>query len=387
MKLLQKILIATDFSSSSDSVFQRALEIAGVFKSEIFLLHAIPDLKEEIFSLDEVKNMATEKLRKYEDIAKSKGVKLSDVRVETGEPFKRIIHHSNANDVNVIIIGAGGKNEKGDYNLGITAERLLRRSTKPVWMIKGDIQLEYKNILCPIDNSKHSQRILKNAVHLARQLKAELTVMHVIKPLSSVFSLFSENILASKQKKYNDGQTAKFESFLKEIDFHGITWKKIIKQGRPSHEILDIINKNATDLLIMGALGVTSDPDVSIGRVAEKVVHVLPCSIILIKQEEPIQVRLDRELKNNEDHIKLGWEFLGNGMPEKALFHFERCISKHIFYLPAWKGIVAAHERLGNKEAVEESKKKIKDIEQKNWQTKVEAEVRRGFIDKIKGKK
>ena len=44
MKLLEKILVATDFGMDTDQTVQTAVSVAKTFSSEIILLHVIPEV-------------------------------------------------------------------------------------------------------------------------------------------------------------------------------------------------------------------------------------------------------------------------------------------------------------------------------------------------------
>ena len=43
MKLLEKILVATDFSKSSENLVKNAVGLAKTFQSKIILVHVLPD--------------------------------------------------------------------------------------------------------------------------------------------------------------------------------------------------------------------------------------------------------------------------------------------------------------------------------------------------------
>lgn len=65
------------------------------------------------------------------------------------------------------------------FQLGSTAERIIRKSNKPVWVIKNDTLLSIKRILYPVDFSVESKRALNNAITLAQKFNAELIIFSV----------------------------------------------------------------------------------------------------------------------------------------------------------------------------------------------------------------
>ena len=114
---------------------------------------------------------------------------MTETAISSDIPFDQILRHADRHDANVIIMGAGEKSDDDPFRLGITAEKVLRKASKPVWMVKPDAVMQITNILCPVDCSEPSTRALANAIRLARSFQAELTVLHVIRPLTIILRL------------------------------------------------------------------------------------------------------------------------------------------------------------------------------------------------------
>ncbi len=84
--------------------------------------------------------------------------------VVDGVAFDQIISQAELLDVNVIVLGSGAG--AGGSQLGITAERVCRKSQKPVWVVSPGASGFPRSILCPVDFSKPSERALRNAIHV-----------------------------------------------------------------------------------------------------------------------------------------------------------------------------------------------------------------------------
>ena len=74
MKLLEKILVAQDFSRSSENVVSSAKELAKIFQSTIIPIHILPDdvLNEKVRTL--LNETALTKLKETTDQIKDEGV-------------------------------------------------------------------------------------------------------------------------------------------------------------------------------------------------------------------------------------------------------------------------------------------------------------------------
>ncbi len=136
MKLLEKILLATDFDRAANDALQTALYVAKGFNSEIILLHVIPEPKPDSISMDAVKDAVKTQLRRLKEEIVEKGVQIKEMVVESGSPFDRIITQADRKDANVIIMGDGNKTPTDKFPLGITAGKVMRKANKPVWVVK-----------------------------------------------------------------------------------------------------------------------------------------------------------------------------------------------------------------------------------------------------------
>ena len=134
--------------------------------------------------------------------------------------------------------------------------------------------------------------------------------------------------------------------------------------------------EKTADLLVMGSEGRSGLSRFLIGSVATKVVRQMPCSIITVKSEHAIRLRLAEEISDLRDHLKQGRELLEKGFAKEALELFEQCMDRDIMCAPAWEGMSAAHMRLGHNKKSEECKETAEQIRQNDWQRQVEAEAR-----------
>lgn len=369
MKLLEKILLATDFSGASGDALRTAAYLAKNFNSEILLLHVLPE--GEAYDPDRIKKAATREMQRTADTLIREGVTKVQTILEEGNSFARIINQAEMDDVNLIVMGAGDKSSGDHYPLGTTAEKVIRRAGKPVWVARAGFFPPIRKILCPVDFSEPSKRALHNAVHLARHFRVELTVLHVIQPLFGFYYNLNPVALES-QKALETKRQGQFDLFLEEFDFHNVVWKRMVLFGKAEREILNEIRYSGFDLLVMGAVGNSSQPRAMLGAVAEKVVREMPCSLVTLKSENAIRLRLEYEISDIENHLAQGRKLLENGFPREALEEFEYCVEKDLFFAPAWDGMAKAHQRLGHEETAQKSAQMARQIREKFWQRQIE---------------
>lgn len=378
MKLLHKILLATDFSESSELAMHKAIQLAKSFDSEILILHVIPSMELSNLNKEMVQKGVKTELKKVYDKIKSEGLKVHDIGLQVGIPFVRIIKEADDNNVNVIIMGSGEKKSfaaKNSDMLGITAEKVLHKSAKPVWVVSSKSNQNIDNILCPVDFSKPAERAIKNAIHLSRKFKAKLSILHAVPSLLD----FYLNIVGGSEDKLAEkisNHTIQLDKFLSQFDFHDVKVEKIVKPGKVHRIILDTANELKTNLIVMGTSGESNNPKVLMGTNTKYVIRELPSSIITVKSEGVIQPMIDYQISDMESHYNLGLQFLNNGMPKEAMEQFRYCVDMDALYAPAWEGLASSYDRLGYTESAAEYRQNAKEIKEKLWQRKVEAELR-----------
>ena len=263
------------------------------------------------------------------------------------------------------MIGSGEKEE--NFQLGITAERVMIYGNKPVLVVKRGSPPLIRKIVCPIDFSESSRRALKNAIHLSRTYEAYLTVMTVFEPLLSDYFGVGRTPGETKEKIWKRRQQDQFDRFLRGFNFEGLGWTKMLRRGKAHEEILAVVHETKSNLLVMGSEGRTGLSRMLVGSTTERVVREMPCSMITLKQVHLLKLHLETEVADIETHFKRGLELLEKGSSERASDQFEYCILKDVMFAPAWEGLAEAHKRLGHKEAFRRCKAIAEYIRQSLW--------------------
>ena len=78
---------------------------------------------------------AEEYLKKIEDQLKAKGFKV-DAHVRYGDEAEEILDHISQKDVDLIAMTTHGRSGIKRFLLGSVAEKILRHSTKPIFLVR-----------------------------------------------------------------------------------------------------------------------------------------------------------------------------------------------------------------------------------------------------------
>ena len=374
MKLLAKILLPTDFSQGAEDALLTAVSLARTCNSQVIPIHVVPESWAESVGAGKAQAEASKRLHELQARIQNEAIEAREFIVDVGSAFEAIVQHAERRDVSVIVMGSKGIADE-EYPLGLTAGKVIQKVSKPVWVAKEGSEPRIDRILCAVDFSAPSHRALHHAAELARHLRAELKVLTVVQPLSG-----SDVGVAGSADEAGDlpeGQEeSQFDHFLQEFNLSGVDWERVIRHGRPHREIISCAGETEADLLVMGSVGRTGLARLLVGSVAEKVTREMPCSVVVVKAEHAARVLVEAEIADVEARFRQGQELLDGGFPTEAMGRFESCIGKDMMFAPAWEGLATAHERLGHAEKAEEYRQQAKYVHQKNWERKVEAEMR-----------
>ncbi len=376
MKLLENILLADDFSESSENVVETAIELAKVLRAKIIPIHVLPDdiVNEKVKSL--LHETAVAKLNETVNKIEKSSVQVGKPILEFGSINDNIIRAAVKIKTNLILIGSGESKKEDRFRLGTTAERIIQKSEKPVFVVKEGMPLNIQNILCPVDFSEASKRALRDAITMAHKFKAELTILSVCEVQDSTWLISEENkdeenYIRSAQHK------AKFNDFLQEFNLAGLNWVKESPKGNPAKEILSTISRKMVDLLVMGTAGRAGLNRLIIGSVTEKVVREVPCSFLTLKAENVINLQLETNIRDIKNLYNSAVKLVEDGFYEDAIDQLKACLKINNMHIPAYLGIAKIYEKLDEPEKAKKFRNSGKEIKEKIWYTKIEEEVRK----------
>jgi nucleotide-binding universal stress UspA family protein len=378
MKLLEKILLATDFGKSSENLLEYAINLAKTFHSQIIPVHVLPN---DITNKKAKLLISQAALKQLEDIRnkiKNAGLIAGESILEFGSPFDKIIQAADEVNANVTLIGSGEKSKNDVFQLGITAYKIIRKSNKPVWVVKQDKILNNKNILCPIDFSPESDRALKNAITIARRFKVELLILSVCKTYYSRSSRIEVDWDKENEKALLE-HVKKFNLYLKNFNLTDIDWDRVLASGDPATEILHAISRYKSDLVIMGTTGKSNLSRLMLGSVTEKIIRDVPCSLITLKKEDIIELQLEHKVFEIEKHYKTALKLIKKGHLTESVNEFKVCLNINEMHIPSLKGIADVYEKLGNKEMAEEYSNIAREVLTRIWDKKIEEEIRKFY--------
>jgi len=135
------------------------------------------------------------------------------------------------------------------------------------------------HVLVPTDFSVDADYALEYALTLARKLQAKLTLLHVLEPLV-VGSV--ETMPSTFLQDLEDKMTQAMIPSHARVTAAGLSCDYTIVHGVPFQVIIDTARTAHIDVIIMGTHGRTGLRHVVIGSVAERVVRLAPCPVLVV---------------------------------------------------------------------------------------------------------
>ncbi len=145
--------------------------------------------------------------------------------------------------------------------------------------------LKIEHILVPIDFSEPSRKALRRAIKFAGHFGARITLLHVVEPFDQPdFAYFpliidGSKIIKMAQRKLEvlartrPGEKCPIET-------------KLVRTGKPFHEITEAARELKVDLIIISAHGYAVLKHALMGSTVERVVRHAPCPVLTLRETE-----------------------------------------------------------------------------------------------------
>ncbi len=145
----------------------------------------------------------------------------------------------------------------------------------------------FRRILVPFDFSAPAERGVRLAERLAEVHGSRLDVLHVVEEpaFASFFKLGAMRIYGMVPDQEKVAWTALEKRFGDpgaddRLEFH-------VVKGEANAEIVRFADEHAVDLVVVSSHGLTGLEHVPLGTVAERIVHLAPCPVLVAKVFAP----------------------------------------------------------------------------------------------------
>ncbi len=268
---LETLLVCSDGSLDSQGALDTALSLAQVCGSKVYLLQVLEFNPEFEAQAPEWVARREDEIHAYLEAAMAKAFELEipiEARVRRSEKaYLGIVEEAQKVKPELIIMGRRGRSRLFRLMMGNVTARVIGHSSFHVLVVPKEVPLQFKNLLIASDGSPNSYEAFKEAVQITRRLGSTLLALSVAR---------GEGELGRAQAIVADLQA--------EAQRAGVSLATQVLQGQPSEMIIRAALSNQVDLIVLGALGMTSIESLLMGSTTERVIAKAPCAVLVVKQ-------------------------------------------------------------------------------------------------------
>jgi len=293
MTPIRTVLAATDLSAPARHAVVRAASIAGRSGARLSLQHVVSlgaldalrqlfaaqpgDLRQRLLdeARDEVHSLAAELCAPH--------VASADIHLSAGNALAEITSHADALDADLLVLGARGASLVRDLAVGSTTERVLRKTGRPLLVVRREAGHDYRRVLVPVD---FSPRALK-AIALVRELapQAELVLLHAFEvPFegrlrhAGVSEAELSGLLANARREAG----AQMAELIAAAGLPAAAVQPVIVHGDPSVQILDQEQLQGCELIVIGKRGQGALEELLLGSVTTHILSQAKGDVLVI---------------------------------------------------------------------------------------------------------
>ena len=149
---------------------------------------------------------------------------------------------------------------------------------------RKDSAMASQRFLVPIDFSEYANQALEYAINLAGKLDARLTLLHVIQSIPLGGADMGVTLPYTALQDLEAEIMRSMEGCRARVTAAGLEGDIVVVHGVPFHEILEMAKSQHINLIVMGTHGRTGLQHILLGSVAEKVVRLAPCPVLVARQ-------------------------------------------------------------------------------------------------------
>ena len=310
--MYHRILVPLDGSELAESVCVYAKELAGRLDLDVVLLHVGNPSTQgivpmELAYIDHMAEIVKKQIRDVQKATdgeqKSNPVKVTG-ELAVGYSAEEIIRFADHNAIDLILLASHGRSGLKRWTLGSVADKVMRATKTPVWLIKAGKPEETpydkwprRILIVPLDGSELAESVLPHVEILAKQRGTEpvevillrvseiMTIPTYYSPDMSGVSLNWGNILQQETIRRKEEAKKYLSEIEKRFKKNNIAVKSVVIEGKANDEVVDFANKQPFSMIIMATHGRSGLSRLVYGSVAANIIHGVNRPIFMIKPQ------------------------------------------------------------------------------------------------------
>lgn len=286
---LKSILLSTDASEHSEGAVKEAIYLAKSCIAQLSVLHVLetnPEFETEGQKfVEKMENAAWEHLNDIKKAAARENVEVKTVVVRTDQPYKAIVDEAAARGADVIVMGRHGRTGLKRMLMGSVTAKVIGHAHCNVLVVPRGATVNCKNLFVAVDGSRFGNMAAAEAVSIARRCGSNIAFVSVVPSEEFVHVEHSRVHLHDAAQVEMKNIQANAEGIREQALKEGVPAQVLMLSGSPAEAIVDAAGRGNADLIIIGSHGRTGLDRLVMGSVAERVIALSPCAVLVVKSK------------------------------------------------------------------------------------------------------
>lgn len=275
------ILLLTDLSARCDRALDRACAMAKAHGVKLVVLHVIEAawlsrLTRADWQAQQQQHVSQARARLLDDLADHE-IEI-EVSVEAGNPLDVIERVISGQTFSLIVTGIARDETLGRMVLGNTVQRLARRVTVPLLVVRQRAHHAYDHVVVASDFSEGSARALKATAALLSE--AAITVYHAFDEVAGIYALDEPSVKEETQARRELANAFVQEALPEAVSNLSV----LIAHGLITECLPTMVQSQSIRLVALGTQGASGLARMAMGSVAETLLERLTCDVLLVPQ-------------------------------------------------------------------------------------------------------
>lgn len=294
--MTRRILAAVDLSDASIEVLREARAIATARGAALAAVHVMGNFNDiQPFFPERYGDRMTETLELEQlaraafarRVAEVEGCADIELFFERGQAYAEIVKRAEAWRADLVMVGSQGRTGLSRLLLGSVAEKVVRHAHCPVLVVRPG--RHQGGVLAATDLSDPSLPAVATAVAEARLRGVRLTAVHAIDNWVEVYgaragAFFGNAPPVPSAELQTASRTLLLDAIsgaMRRFDGQG---DALVLDGEAASAIVRAVEQQDVELLVVGTHGRTGLSRVLVGSVAEELVRLASCSVLVVRQ-------------------------------------------------------------------------------------------------------
>lgn len=282
-----KVLVGTSLELASDPVLRTGVELARRGGAELHISHA-HSLPFAYFAapagfttidanlLESERQVRQQILEQQLERLGLGAGDVASITIEAGSPHRMLLETAEEVGADLLVVGA--RESDRVTQLGSNTDRVLRKSTIPVWVVDGRPRLPPERVLAPVDLSELSEDCLSYGLQILEWAGASDAEVHAL------FVLTRDEIDGSHQFSAEQLRHLAHDELgaLLERASGGRLMPSEVREGDIRDEILNDLQEHPIDLVVLGTHGRSGFERFLLGSIAADVAARAGVSVLVV---------------------------------------------------------------------------------------------------------